>query len=72
MATEVCPVCGFVLDAERDGDEIVMTFNIVEWKARCITEPKEGPAQCAVFGQRILTLLTEAHSRGNGHSRKGP
>jgi hypothetical protein len=65
-----CPTCGFSIAVEREGDELVLTFNIVEWHALCTSQGGGDPALCVNIEQRILTLLPSASGNSNGRTKQ--
>jgi len=57
LALIVCPTCQFQLGIERRGDEIVLTYDVDDWTARC-TSPYGDPALCDEFRPILADLLT--------------
>jgi hypothetical protein len=66
VAEITCPTCGFAFAVRHEGGEVVLTFNIADWQARCTSQGGGGPALCLVMEQKILVLLLEASGKPNG------
>ena len=58
----ICPVCELELGIERLPGELVLTYSVKEWTARCRCRQQGDPVSCAILRPTILTLLPEAKS----------
>jgi hypothetical protein len=63
-----CLTCGFVIAVDREGAHMVMTFDIAEWQALCISQGGGDPALCLVMEPKIRALLLEASGEPNGRN----
>jgi hypothetical protein len=51
-----CPACQLELRVERQGDEVVLSYNFDEWRQRC-RHQRGDPVLCALLKPTILELL---------------
>ena len=73
MTGAFCPACGFELDFETDGGSgLVVTFDMIKWKARCTSLDCDSPAQCVQMGGKVLALLLDPSKKPSGGKFAAP
>jgi hypothetical protein len=70
LASIVCPLCKLAIAVERQGGDIVLTFNIDEWRKRCAHIGGGDPALCPAAAAEIVDALAKAGGGPGGPDRK--
>ena len=63
----VCRACGVEFALVRKDAEVVIEYDIANWKARCTSPNIDSSIQCSVMSAQILTLLHEASKKPDDH-----
>ena len=63
-----CPTCQLDLGVERRADELVVTYHIGDWRARCPNP--DDPALCGNLLPAILAMLTDDKQDETGEQRQ--
>jgi hypothetical protein len=66
-APMLCAVCQLALGIERRERELVLTYNVKDWRARCACCDRGDPLLCSNLLPTILTLLTEGRATPPAH-----
>jgi hypothetical protein len=67
MAQVVCRACGVEFALVRKDGEVVIEYDMANWKARCTSPNIDSPTQCPVMSPQILTLVQAASKKPDDH-----
>jgi len=62
----ICPVCKMELGIERREGELVLRWNVEDWRKRCANRDRDDPVLCSNLSPTIMKMLTKdsTHSIG--------